>query len=202
MRHLYRLMKITFVVTVIFDLTIIFLLLFGCSTPKKIQTLSNENQKSNETVTESITVNSEGKTETQTASGVESNTYTIEFFNPNEINDFDKLIAIMRERNEPYSNMGIVKSITGNQSKSNELKTVLGEVNTKSVSAKSIETSITKDTKINNIEQPAPDPMRWRYIFWICLTVLISLLILYFLLKKSQILKYITTFLSKMIGVS
>lgn len=83
----------------------------GCAT-KKVQKQLNDYQKSNEAVIVKTANETVKSADTSTVTTLETNTEKIEFFNPSEINDYDLLISMMQERGEPYSEMGIIKSIT------------------------------------------------------------------------------------------
>jgi len=54
-------------------------------------------------------------------------------------------------------------------------------------------TDITKSEKI--IEQPAPDPYRWRYIFGIVVSIILLGIVAYFVFRKTKIVILIITFL-------
>ena len=114
-------------VIVIFLFLLLLWLLFGCTATKKIQTEVKETQYINERTTEYTVSETSKSVDTTKVSSVESNTFKVEYFNPNEVDNYATILQMMRDRNEPYSEYGIPKSISGSITRTNETQSGVSE---------------------------------------------------------------------------
>lgn len=184
----------------------ILVLISVCScTAKKIQTQTKEQYKINEVLTEktvSETAKSVDTTKIKTVertkeSNTETNSVKIDFFSPDEVSDYDKVLAKMRERGEPYSEYGIPKSITGTNIKANETQKGTAEETQKGISNEESNTQIDANKKINNdikIEnkvkteiKPFWDKYKWYFIF-------AGIVVIVFLAIRYKLLSFIKRF--------
>jgi hypothetical protein len=162
-------------------LLVLFLLFIGCSTPKKLQSTVSENTKSEILTTGKTDQKTIKSIDTTKQSSVETNSVIVEFYKPDEISDYDKVIQLMRERGDLYSDVGIVKRITGSSQKA--IDSAFGKIDEMTIRTDTLSTNIKTDSKITvkTAEQPASDPYRWR---WIALIVVVIALSIIYLVKK------------------
>ncbi|MCL1933977.1 MAG: hypothetical protein FWF53_09240 [Candidatus Azobacteroides sp.] len=99
----------------------------GCGTSKKIQSEIKETQSVNERTTEHAVIETTKSIDTTKVSSVESNTFKVDFFNPSEVEDYAAVLQLMKERGEPFSEYGIVKSVLGSITKTNETQSGITE---------------------------------------------------------------------------
>lgn len=153
----------------IIALILILLLFTGCAS-KQIQL--KEYVKQSEVIEEK-TVNLTTKSiDTTKVSNIETNMETIEFFNPSEISDYDKILLLMQERNEPYSAFGLVKSITKIADK--VVETQQGVIEEQSTTF--VEVSKESDVEIKREEKVKQLSFWDRYKVYIVITVLIAII--------------------------
>ena len=112
---------------VVFLFLLILWLLFGCTASKTIRSGIKETQYVNERTTQKTVSETVRSVDTTRVSSVESAAFKVEYFNPSEVDDYAALLQLMRDRNEPYSEYGIVKSVSGSMTKAHETQSGIGE---------------------------------------------------------------------------
>lgn len=175
----------------------------GCRTPQKIISSTTETITSSEKQSEAASSEIHNFADTTKKQEVEVTYFKIEFYppyddNPGAIPDDPAFLENLSgstgssSPKKPPNSKGAIKSIEG--------YTVSAKIEQSSVSESKENTQVTRNSeKSEDIsrqaeinEQPAPDPYRWRYIFWII--VLIIAIITYFSLRKKGIVAAIVSF--------
>lgn len=152
-------------------LFIAFILLFGCSSKKKASETEKHYSKQAES-SEVENVSTQLRVDTTKTLDIEINYTKVTFFDPDEGKPPDAIKQIESwTLKDKDTKRGVSDSAVNNtkQSKGSEL--------------------IQEDISENNKEEPAPDPYKWRYIFYI----IVSLIIVGIFLKRSTVFKYITS---------
>jgi hypothetical protein len=172
---------------------LIFTILFlgsSCRMPKKIATATTENvtvqEKQHQTgITESYTF-----VDTTKKTGYEISYLKVEFYKPDTISK-DTAVTIISKNPE-------IKSIEKITVKATEETARVSLISDNNI----VETNTDYNAEIymttETIEQPAADPYRWRYIFAICITILIAGIGAYFVLRKTTFVTTIISFVRKM----
>jgi len=160
--------------------------LFGCAT-KKVQTQLKESETLNEAILEITKSDTEKSVDTTKVSSVETNTVMIVFFNPNEVSDYEKLIELMKERGEPFSDYGLVKSIVGTTSKVNETQSgISNEKNNTTVDTQKKSNIEIKKEEITKTETVSFwNKNKWYFISF---GVIIICLVFFIIIKKSKLI--------------
>ena len=160
---------------------ILLFFLVGCTT-KKIQVQQKESMQSQEVMIERVKKLEERLVDTTKTKEFNVDVEHVEFFNPGEVNDYDIIIAKMKERNEPYSNIGIPKSVTKKVDKSKETQSGL----TKENSSTSIDTDKKKLDLIKiDVKTTTETVSFWQKYKWnICAFIIIFVIVFMFLKFK------------------
>jgi len=129
----------------------------GCAS-KKVQTQTTETLKSNEVVNTNIKTESAKSVDTTHTFSLETNTVKVEFFNPNEIQNYDSLLQMMRDIGSQYADAGIPKSITKDLTKSEQTKQgITNETNSIQIDS----------SRVSNIEAQKVETVKTETIsFW------------------------------------
>ena len=125
-----------------------------------------ESQVSNSTSIEKINSQTNKNSNVQSQSNTETNSNTVTFYKPDEISDYDKILAKMRENNEPYSDIGIVKSVTNSNTKQNDTQAVRTQEqsNTSVNKANNNSSEIKIEKKEVTVTQSFWDRYKWYFI--------------------------------------
>jgi len=156
-------------------------LLSGCGTVKKqtrlyeshISTVSSEEQSTGQTVKSN---------EAESRSFTETVSTTVSFYKPDEISDYDKILTKMRENNEPYSDIGIVKSITGSNTNRHDTQVIktMEQSNTSVNKANKSSNEIKVEKTTLTVTQSFWDKFKWYLITGVA----IALAAVFFTVKK------------------
>ena len=170
---------IVFVFLVVIAIIEIIFMLTSCSTVKK-QTQLKEMQHLNEKISENTLSQTTISIDTTKVSNAETNAYSVEFFKPDEISDYDKILAKMRENNEPFSDIGIVKSIGGSVTKSNQLQNGIVEEKSSSMTniQKDSSSNIQREEKTVTVTQSFWQRYKWYFIIGaiiICIGIFLAI---------------------------
>ena len=136
----------------------------GCKSTKK-QTQLKELQKINEVLTVNTATQSSAIIDNTRHSDIETNITKVDFFNPNEIQNFDSILQLMRDVGNNF--VGIPKSITTTNNKAKE--TQKGKVVQNSVvtvdSTKKINSQIKKSETTKTETLSFWDKYKWSITF-------------------------------------
>ncbi|MDR2384362.1 MAG: hypothetical protein LBD80_01680 [Tannerella sp.] len=182
-----------------FLLVCVMILFAGCRTPKKIATVTIEDvairEKQNQTnVTESYTF-----VDTSKKSGFEINYFKVEFYPPDTSININPTVDSMPTPTLTKPNQGALKSIEKITVKANEENVGVTSMVNDNMAEINTEYNADIDTMMETMEQPSPDPYRWRYIFGVCVTILIAGAGVYFgLRKKTNFITTVVSFVRKM----
>jgi hypothetical protein len=190
--------------------SVLFVLLgVGCSTPKKLTSSTTEKSSSDEKRKETTTGDIYTLIDTTRKSGLEVTYTKIEFYPPEKIpagpGPEPEKEPIKGSTNsepkpaneKPPNNRGAIKSIGQFTLKATEEAT--GRSESRESNTSDLEEEINNDTdiKVDITEQPAADPYKWRYIFGICIVVILAGVGLYFGFRKSKIVVSIISFFKR-----
>jgi len=173
--------------------TSIFIFISGCSTVKK-QTQLKESQVSNNTSTEQTNSQTVKNSEVQSQSNAETNSNTVTFYKPDEISDYEKILARMRENNEPYSNIGIVKSISNSNTKQNDTQVAKTEEKNNTSAAKANNNSLQTYKEEKTVA--VTEPFWLKYKWYLIIGGIAVATVLFFVIKNKlfRFLKFIKPF--------
>jgi hypothetical protein len=188
------------------------LLFAGCRTPKKFASDIVENIKTSEQSNEVTTTETYSFVDTTKKSGVEISYYKIEFYppagpvEPDTIPDNSILpeglnnnVAGSNTKTKPpnIAGKGVIKSIEGYTVKNTSEQTGINveKGRTEMSKTEQNDTDVTKMEKV--IEEPAADPYRWRYIFGIIVSIIVTGVCAYFVLQKKSFITTILSFVKK-----
>lgn len=189
-------------------------LLFGCSTPRKLVSKTKENTNIEEKRTETTAGEIFHRVDTTKTEGVEITYTKIEFFPPepdkqetkpdttatdgpsNPVADTPKNRAKEPKEKRPADTgkRGAIKSIESYtmKQKSEAAGVTQEEQKTETTKTEEVNTNTDKETDIT--EKPAADPYRWRYIFGI----LVLLAVAFFFLRKTKVFTTVAAFFRKL----
>ena len=186
MKNIYRVLKLYLIILLV---VLIFLLFFGCTTPKKIQTEIKEMQKINEVITETVKSRKTVSVDTSRISTLETNTESVDFFNPGEVDNYAVILQLMRDRNEPYSEYGIVKSVTKTSGKAKETQSGVSQEksDTQADRKKENNTEIKKEEKTVVKTEPFFAKYKW---YLIAASAIIIGIGVFFIAKKVNLKKF------------
>ena len=190
-------------------------LLFSCSTPRKLAGSAKETAKTEEKRDETTAAEFRRIVDSTKTEGVEVTYTKIEFFPP----ESDTLPAnkdttkaggqtkpvANTQKNRPKepkekqppderSKQGAIKSIETYTVKQKTEATGVTHEEQKTETAKTEEVNTDTDKKTYITEKPAADPYRWRYIFGI----LVLLAVAFFFLRKTKVFTAVTAFFRKL----
>jgi hypothetical protein len=164
----------------------------GCHAPKKITTSTAENIKITEKQNQTSINETYDFIDTTKKSGIEINYFKVEFYPPDTVNPIPETVFSQGNPNvKPQGNpkvkptQGAIKSIEGYTIKNTEENAGISSTAENNTVTTEAEINANIQTEEEIIEQPAPDPYRWRYIFYILITLVI--VAGYFWLKKTKI---------------
>ncbi|MBS5524715.1 MAG: hypothetical protein KHX48_03870 [Alistipes sp.] len=189
-------------------------LLFGCSTPRKLAGSTKETAKTEEKRDETTAAEFRRTIDSTKTEGVEVTYTKIEFFPPEPTDRKEKPDTTQtggpskpvadtpknrpkepKEKQPPDTGrQGAIKSIetfTVKQ-KTEAAGVTREEQKTKTAKTEEVNTDTDKETDIT--EKPAADPYRWRYIFGI----LVLLAVAFFLLRKTKVFTAVAAFFRKL----
>lgn len=153
-------------------------LLFGCSTPRKLAGSTKETAKTEEKRDETTAAEFRRTVDSTKTEGVEVTYTKIEFFPP-----------------EPDTGrQGAIKSIETFTVKQKAEATGVTQEEQKTETTKTEEVNTDTDKETDITEKPAADPYRWRYIFGI----LVLLAVAFFFLRKTKVFTAVAAFFRKL----
>ncbi|MDR1459387.1 MAG: OPT/YSL family transporter [Bacteroidales bacterium] len=188
------------------------LLLFsGCRTPQKITNRLAESVTGNERQNEATSSETYNFADTTKKSDVEVNYFKIEFYPPAGPEDKADMIPDnstlpealssntgSKNPSKPPDNKGAIKSIEGYTVKAKSEQSGVNESKENTQVNRNAEKSEDINRQAETVEQPAPDPYRWRYILGIVIVVILATVGVYFGFRKSKIVVSIISFLKNL----
>jgi hypothetical protein len=187
---------------ILFSCLCVLFLSFGCRTPKKIVGSTSETITGNEKQSETASSETYNFADTTKKQDVEINWFKVDFYppetedRPETIPDNSTLNLLdnigSSKQKKPPNNKGAIKSIEGYTVKAKSEQAGVNESRENAQVNKKAEKNEDINRQAEIKEQPAPDPYRWRYIFYIL--VLLAAVLLYF--KRIPVLNWIKKILS------
>lgn len=162
-----------YIARIVILMALLLFFLFGCST-RKIESRVNESRISSESLAERILILESRITNASNTRDVDIHTEKVEFFNPGEVEQYAEILTLMKERGEPYSDAGIVKSITGVNSKAKETQTstVNESVSAQADSNKESSIDVKKTESIKTEIVPFLDKYKWQIGIGVVLVII------------------------------
>jgi len=164
---------------------ILFILLIftSCTTSKTVKTEMKETQKINEFTTEQVVSETGKSVDTTKVLSTQTDYVKVIFFNPGEIDEYAVILQLMRDRGEQFSDIGIVKSLEGSVTKTNEKQSGISDENNKTT----INTEKVNNIDVKKEEKTVTKSESFLYKFKLYLILASVLLIgigVFFLIKK------------------
>lgn len=189
-------MKARFFIAFIFLLMVSFL--FGCSSPKKLAANGKEMTDTQIRKAEQTAGDISRLLDSARKTGLNMTFEKVEYYPPGippevpgTTPDSLQLSPTRakphpKERNKP-PDVGPVKSIARYKLTAKEETNIKEQEEEKTETSTTEETAVNTETDTNTIEEPAADPLRWRYIFGILLLAVV----LFFIARKSKLAEFI-----------
>jgi len=183
-------------------------LLVGCSTANKLTTTTKVTTKVDEKRIETTTADNYAFIDTTKKAGYEVNYTKIEYYPPEPKKAPTQLEGAKvwpanqgaKEAQTKPPNVGAIKSIETYSVKKTEEKSGVSKKKEAKKMKAAQEIKSDTSTQAETQEKPAADTYRWRYIFYILITVTFLGIGLYFYLKKKNVLSIAAGFINKIIG--